>query len=562
MHNGDDQARSAIHRRSLATIRRRRIYLALAVIALVVILLVVPEHATPTAASAGGSTATTNVPSGITPAPANYASGTTVGGVACAAGVRQVTWSAYAPPCKPAWHGNNGGATTRGVTGSTIYLSYRAASTSQLAELYGLIPPTVIGTNQEEEATLNAYINAFNKTYELYGRKVVLVPFDGKGDFINEDLGEDQTQAQEDAVTVATSLHAFADMSLVDASAVYATDLAAQHVVTTSLYENAESWYQQYAPWEYSPGPNCTKMAQATAAVLGKQLAGLPASHAGGALRTKTRTFGMIYLENPEAAQCAAEDTSELAKYGQHLVRSVGVKFDLTQLIATAASAVAQMKAAGVTTVILSSADPITPRFFFQAADEDNYHPEWWFQSYFSGGVTGTDAYVRLWAPDQIGQILGFGAPTQPFASQEAVTAFRVGNTVPGAKPVPSYFWTYQSVVQFFDALQLAGPDLTPQSFHTAMSQITQSDPWGMYGGWNGSDGPYDAASQYHVVSFDPSATSPQDGVAGTFVACDGNKLFSYADSSSVPSHTQLSCSAASSKMTPPASALQVGGKG
>lgn len=534
-----------IHRQAGAAIRRRWLYLVVAAAALLVLLLAVPEISTPAPTSTASSAVT--LKPGMTPPTPQYGSGTTVGGVACGAGVSQVPWSAYAPPCQPAWHGNNGGATYRGVTAKTITITYRAASTAQLAELYGLLPPKVVGTNAEAVNTLQAYINTFNRSFELYGRKVKLVPFDGKGDFIDEDLGEDQAQAQEDAITVASSIKAFADMSLVDASALYASDLGAQDVVTSSLYENTASWYQQNAPWEYSPGPNCTKSAQATGAILGKQLGGLPAVLAGDpALRAKTRTFGIIYPLNPQAEQCEAADAAAMAHFGHPVVKAVSVKFDLSALIATADQAVAEMKAAGVTTVILSSSDPITPKFFMEAADADHYYPEWWFQSYFSGGQTNNDSFTRLFPADQIKNAFGIGMQTQPKNLQEAVTAYKMGNTQPGAQILPSYFWAYESVLQFFDALQLAGPDLTPQNFEAAMRRIPQSKPWGMLMGWNGDRGPYDAAAQFHVVRYDLQRASPLDGQLGTYIACDGNKAFPYsADGTGVPAHTPLTCAPA-----------------
>jgi hypothetical protein len=455
-----------------------------------------------------------------------------------------VSWSAYAPPCQPAWHGNNGGATSRGVTATTIKLTYRAASTAQLAELYGLVPPDVVGTNAGVIQTLQSYINAFNKSYELYGRKVVLVPFSGKGDFINETLGMGQAQAQEDAVTAAQSIKTFADMSLVDASNLYATDLASQDVVVSSLYENDASWFKQYEPWEFTPGPNCTKMAEATGAILGKQMGGLPASYAGSAdLRAKTRVFGMISPLNPLGASCAAADSAAMAKHGQNIVKAVTVKFDLTSLIATANAAVAEMKAAGVTTVILSSADPITPKFFMQAADADHYYPEWWFQSDFPGGQTNNDGFTGLFPADQTRDIFGLGTQTRPLSDQEAIKAYNLGNTTPGAKPFPAYLWAYQTIVQFFDALQLAGPDLTPANFEAAMNRLPTSKPGGMLMNWDGGTGPYDDASGYGVVKYDPTIASPLTGKPGTYIACDGGKLFTYSNGGSdVPAHQQLEC--------------------
>jgi hypothetical protein len=543
---GDGGPSGAATSRAAVAIRRHRVVVGLAVLALLAVLVFVPEQASsPTSVATTAIPTSITVPHGVTPPNPTYGHGVAVSGVTCGPGVRQVTWSAYAPPCQPAWSGNNGGATSRGVTGSTITISYRAATTTQLSLLYSLVPPTVIGTNTEEEATMQAYINTFNKSFELYGRKVVLVPFQGKGDFIEEDIGQDQAQAEEDAVTVSQTIKAFADMSLVDSSAVYSTDLAAQHVVTSSLYENALTWYKEYAPWEYTPGPNCTKAAEATAAILGKQLGGLPASDAGtAALRHKTRVYGIIYPQNPESAQCANLDIKDMAKYGQKVVKSVGVEFNLSELVSQADTAVAAMKAAGVTTIIMSSADPITPRFMMTEANRLNYHPEWWFQSYFAGSETNTTSLTDLFPAPQVDHIIGVGMQTRPLGQQEAIKAYDLGNPDPGVKPIPSYSYTYETLLQFFDALQLAGPDLTPKNFEAAMARIPTSAPGGMLGGWSGKDGPFDPSSTYSVVAFKAGATDPLDGKKGAFVSCDGGRVFSYdQDGADVPAHQQLKCS-------------------
>jgi hypothetical protein len=536
--------------RAAVAIRRHRVVVGLAAIALLAVLVFVPKQATSTSSTKTATPAAAIVvPKGVTPPNPAYGPGTAVSGVKCGPGVRQVVWSDYAPPCEAAWHGNNGGATAHGVTGTTITISYRAASTSQLAELYALVPPGVIGTNTEEEATLRAYINVFNKDFELYGRHVVLKTFLGKGDFIDEDLGQDQSQAQEDAVTAADTVKAFADTSLVDSSAVYSSDLARQGVIATSLYENSTQWYKTNAPYEYTPGPNCTKSAVATAAILGKQLGGLPADLAGSpTLKAKPRVYGLIYPQNPQAAQCAQEDVSDLAKYGQKVVKEVSVEFNLSQLINQSQSAVADMQAAGVTTIILSSGDPITPTFMMQAADKLGYHPEWWFQSYFAGGNTNTDSLANLFPTDQVENTFSVGNVTLPLTRQEAIKAYDLGNTQPGAAPIPSFVYTYMTLLQFFDALQLAGPDLTPKNFQKAMTLVPTSSPGGMLGGWSGKAGPFDLASTYTLVKFTPSITNPLDGKKGAFAECDTGEIFSYAaNGSDVPSHKQITCHPASS---------------
>ena len=49
----------------------------------------------------------------------------------------------------------------------------------------------------------------FNKIFELYGRQVKLVDFNGTGNYTNEELDQDQAAACADADSVASSVHAF-----------------------------------------------------------------------------------------------------------------------------------------------------------------------------------------------------------------------------------------------------------------------------------------------------------------------------------------------------------------
>jgi hypothetical protein len=478
---------------------------------------------------------------------APYSAGTTVSGVSCGPSVRQVTWSAYALACQPKWSGSNGGATSPGVTGSTITLTYREAASSILQELYTLVPAAAVGTNASAIHTLQAYINVFNKSFELYGRHVVLVPYQGQGNFIDEDTGSGGPQAQSDAVTVATSLHAFADMSLIDSSVTYTQDLATQKVVTFGLYQQDQQWYEQNAPYEYTPGPNCSKSAQAIGALFGQQLKGLPAQFAKGALQTEVRKLGIFYTSVPTQAACEQQVDQALAKYGVTPAAQAAFTFDLSQLPTESATAVAQMKAAGVTTIICVGCDPISPRYYFASATSDNYFPEWYFQSLYSANATDGDSFIRLLPADQREDLLTSGVPDTSNADSEAVHAYNLGNTTPGEKIIPDYELVYGSVLAFFSALQAAGPNLTPENFQAAMRTIPQSSNGGELGGWNGQAGPYDPASSFQVLKWDNSAVSPADGQKGTWEVCNGGNTYPYANTSAVmPSSTQLAC-----KVTP-----------
>ncbi|MDA8366781.1 MAG: hypothetical protein M0Z62_07445, partial [Actinomycetota bacterium] len=205
----------ARHRERNRAIVNRQLFGAALIVLLVAALLGLPKVASSSLSTAG--TGITYL-KGQTPMNAPYGAGVTAGGIACGPRVLQVPWSNYAPPCEPAWHGNNGGATAPGVTATTINVSFREATSSILNALYTLVPKDVVGTSQEAIQMMQALFNTFNKSFELYGRHVVLEPYVGKGNFITEDTGGGATQAEADAVNVADSLHAFADISLVGSS--------------------------------------------------------------------------------------------------------------------------------------------------------------------------------------------------------------------------------------------------------------------------------------------------------------------------------------------------------
>jgi hypothetical protein len=536
----------APHRRPsrLRALWRRQWPVAFALAGLVLLLLLTPEL---TAYSTALPT-----PSGITAPNVPGSPGRTVAGVDCRPGTRQVPWSAYAATCQPAWHGNNGGATAAGVTASTITLTYRLAATNELQELYALIPPDVVGTNDQAVHTMQAYVDTFNHYFELYGRKVVLRPYTGQGNFINEVTGSGLGEAQADALTVASGLHGFADMSLVDSSVTYTQALEDHGVIAFGQYLQDADWYRSRAPYQYSVGPNCTKGASSIGAILGRGLSGTPAIYAGDpALHTKTRVYGIIYPDNTTATACAKRIESALAASGHASAVDVAFTFDPSTLIQTSANAVAQLRSHGVTTVICASCDPVTPVFLFIAAHNDGYRPEWFLQSYFAGGTSNLDNFVanelaKAGTPDEAPGILTLGnAPVAP-AQQEAVKAYLVGNHGSRAGLLPSYLWAYGPLLDFFNLLQAAGPDLTPQTLRAAMANaaaLTPSSLGGQLGGWAYGAGMVDPAVDYSLLRWSPGTRSTFDGRPGAFIACYGGRAFTFAGGGAdIAAHTQPGC--------------------
>jgi hypothetical protein len=523
---------------------RRRYPLALALVGLVALLLIVPERSATVAA--------VPTPKGMTVPTAPGSRGTSVAGVACGPGVRQIPWSSYAPICQPAWHGDNGGATAPGVTATTITLTYRLASTDELQELYALVPPSVVGTNDEAVHTMQAYINTFNKYFELYGRKVVLKPYTGEGNFIDEVTGSGLAEAQSDALTVTSNLHGFADMSLIDSTVTYTQSLQDHGVAAFGSYLQDADWYRTLAPYEETVGPNCTKGAAAIGAVLGNGLSGTRAVYAGDpTLRSENRVYGIIYPDNSTATTCARLIESALAAHHHASAVNVSFTFDPATLIQSSANAVAQMRSHRVTTVICASCDPVTPIFLFIAAHADGYRPEWFLQSYFAGGTSNLDNFVanelaEAGTPDEAEGILTLGNAPVARSRQEAVEAYHLGNGGSTANLLPTYLLAYEPLLDFFNLLQAAGPDLTAHTLHAAMANTTSLAPsaaGGEFGGWAYGAGVVDPSATYSLLHWSPDAVSTLDGKKGAMVACYGGRVFTYADGAApVPAHSEPGC--------------------
>jgi hypothetical protein len=495
-------------------------------------------------ATSGGGEAPSSSPSsstqaGITPAAAPGSSGVTVTGVHCGPGVRQFSWSKYAPTCVPAWHGNNGGATAPGVTATTITLSYRVPATS--AELTAA--EAVVGPAVPDDAAyvsdLRSYIRYFNTQFELYGRHVVLETFEGQGDFIAEGQGEDLAGAQADAVT-AHDLGAFGDVTFpFFSSQYYYQDLAAEHVIGFGAAYLPNSFFDQYAPYEYSVfSPTGTDAALAEAETICRRMAHLPASFTEPPLSLETRRFGLVIPDNPVYSHLGDLIAGRLAACGAPLARTDHYSFDVAEFESQAVSIVAQMRAAGVTTVICGC-DPEMPIFLSQAADQQDYYPEW-VDQYWG------DAYTQNFAQDQWIHAIANGPQAIPPDQTEAFRVFQRAypGSQPAERPPAAYFPdAYFTLLALFSALQGAGPVLTPASFEHAWFSLAPSLPGGEIGPWRFGTGRFDPYSAFTLSRWNEHATSALDGKPGAWLACDGGTWYPYADPSALGGpRVPLSC--------------------
>lgn len=460
--------------------------------------------------------------------------GITVGGYRCGPGIRQVPWSKYAPYCIPAWHGNNGGSTYPGVTRTTITVTYRSPNTagaSLLLKVFG----SQIGTNQEAIQTMQDYINIFNKEYELYGRHVVLKPFNGKGDFVNELQGQGLEQAKEDALT-AKKLNAFADVSLLSSTQIYDQYLAHEGIISIGAIAQPSWWFQDYAPYAYSPNPSCDTGVRAIAESVGRSFADLPAIFSTSpAIQKKKRVFGIIFPEAPTYASCGNLLVSLLkSEFNVTVARRIEYSISFSQESSEAQSAIAQMKASGVTT-ILCGCDPIFPWLLTLDAQSQNYYPEWLALDF-------EDVFTQLYVQSEWAHAISSGLLLPPTTKQEAYKVFYKFYHKP--PPSPQFAEIYPPLLLLFDGLQAAGPDLNPYTFEQGFFRLPDSLPGGDYGLWVFGKNRFTTPGDFVVLEWDINAISPEDDKPGTYIACYNGKRFplSVAGAKELPLHIQPQC--------------------
>src|SRR6185312_13988726 len=173
----------------------------------------------------GGFTLATQGGTGEGPYPWKYpasgtvsvGNGTTITGASCTKDAPQVPDATYSVPCIDKFTGNNGGATYNGVTATQITIANRvfpgSANTAEAAAVAKQLGIALAPVTDQVQAV---FLDYFNKTFDLYGRKVVIVPQASDSNSTLEALNENQAQACADADKIANTIHAFGEWGVGD----------------------------------------------------------------------------------------------------------------------------------------------------------------------------------------------------------------------------------------------------------------------------------------------------------------------------------------------------------
>src|SRR5439155_5094520 len=214
------------------------------------------------AAAAGAPTA--SAAAAGPPAAVQTGTGVTKAGVACSKGVRQMPSSLYAAPCVAKYSGGNNGATYNGVTPDTIKIAIRIPLDSQGPNAQAVDQVNAAGgqlTNSQQNQMVHDLVPYFNKMFELYGRHVQLVDFNGKGNATLEAQSKGQEAACADANAIASSVHAFGVIRyggfLLESQPFAECALQYKLYVPQGAPYFPEQYYQRWNPYVWATTMDC-----------------------------------------------------------------------------------------------------------------------------------------------------------------------------------------------------------------------------------------------------------------------------------------------------------------
>lgn len=424
---------------------------------------------------------------------------------------QQVEDDGYSPPCF-AFEGDNGGATSRGVTADAVTVSYRMTSDPNLFKVLADVAGIPFDESNEEIArTAEGLVEYFNQNFQLYGRRIQLERVAGRGQLIQEFTGGGQEGANNDAIQVANEVQAFADITALTQP--YADALVRNQVVNIGAPYMSREWFTENRPYSWSNFPDCTVVAEAGGEYAVKRLLDRPARYAGGDLANRDRRVALISPNNLEYQRCSDRAEEIVQEAGLEFAFRTSYELDLARLQPQAASLLSQLRANDITSVACAC-DPILLLYLAEQAQQQGYQPEWQVVGVGFIDIDLVGQMIQMRAGDQWTRAFG-GSPwgaQEPYTTSRAYQAYKsVRSDEPSLLVDLLYYQLYELVI----GIQMAGPNLTPESFETGMFAYPGGN--GPAGQWDFDDGHYTGVTDARELWWDPDATSPFNGQPGTY---------------------------------------------
>ena len=318
---------------------------------------------------------------------------------------RQIGISLYMPPCAD-WQGtDNGGATADGVTGNQVKVIRWLGQLDDATK--AILQANKLG---DDDATVarayHALFSYSNHHYETYGREVVFEDYQASA------LSTNQEAMIADAAQIADK-HPFAviegNPGGRDADGARPrAERARRAVPVHDVAVDARSTRRT----RWSCRPACRAARTTATSRRSTSASGSPgrtrstratSSTRCKGFKNKPRVFGLMYLNgalgqvDPEGERLRATCEKAFAQYGVSFAVQLGYIYDPGRNQNDVSNMIAQLKAAGVTTIV-PLVDPLSPILITPEATRQNYFPEWFVTG---TGLSDTTTAGRLYDQNQ-----------------------------------------------------------------------------------------------------------------------------------------------------------------
>jgi hypothetical protein len=373
----------------------------------------------------------------------------------CVGNPPRQTEDPQSPPCVPYWQGDNGGVTTRGVSSDEIRVVHGGGGGNSVPVL----------------------VDYFNKRFEFYGRRLKVTEV-GSGD-------QTCPSQKAAAAAVAEEIDAFATIDSADGTKTcFHEELARRHIISaTNVPYVSEAVMASRHPYMWSYTMAYDRGLAGIAAMVCARLKGANAVHSGDpVLATSPRKYGILFQDlEGEAPMDISALRAGLSACGITPEATVQYKGDASaDQVALAQNAIVQMKSKQVSTVVCVCTI-FVEEFISGAATNQAYFPEWILSTYW--GNDFNVAYKLFWTQDQRKSIFGV-ASTPPMRSAKSEPAlYAAQETLPASDPktMDQLLNIYRSLLLLSSGIQIAGPNLTPETFGAGLQRTKfpypQADP-------------------------------------------------------------------------------------
>jgi len=436
---------------------------------------------------------------------------------ACAGQALQVPGDPYSPPCI-LFSGDNGGATAKGVSKDSITVAVRLTSDQSFQQtLAKLAGAQLRDTNDDNVRTIQTLAKYFNTHFDFYGRKLNIATYTGQGSLAAELQGNGQAQAQSDAINVGKQINAFADLT--GESEPYATSLKNQQVIALGDPYMPGYWHQDHSPYAWSLATDGTHLATSVADYAVQKLCppGTPAAYAGGDLKNKGRKFAGIAPSN-ELYQVSATVFKQIMEAHGCAVDNYSYTLDLGTESQQAQNLISKLKSQGYTT-ILCGCDPIFPVYMTGQEAQQSYLPEF---VEIGAALVDQDYVGQLYNQQAYSNAFGI-SPNQPTVPYTQTVGYKAYKAIdPSTEPAFFVDIIYLQMDMLALGIQMAGPNLTPQSFQSGMFNFpAKLGPAGLWG-WNKDQ--YTIPNDFREVCWSPSTVSANNQKQGAYTGTSNQR--------------------------------------